>query len=90
MAQPGWLASEIMQEHLQNLVSQGYMTAAELATCHVPMDPVFPVSVWIWYTVTPIPSLASIVLWLGAASFDSFRDLAYCGFRNLVRGLHGD
>jgi hypothetical protein len=45
MAQSGWPASEIMQEHLQNLVSQGYMTAAELATCHVPTDPAFPVSV---------------------------------------------
>jgi hypothetical protein len=35
----GWPTSEVMQEHLQNLVSQGYMTVAELATCHVPKDP---------------------------------------------------
>jgi hypothetical protein len=28
-----------MQEHLQNLVSQGFMMAAELVTCHVPKDP---------------------------------------------------
>jgi hypothetical protein len=28
--------SEVTQEHLQNLVSQGYMIAAELATCRAP------------------------------------------------------
>jgi hypothetical protein len=28
--------SEVMQEHLQNLVSQGYMTVTELTTCCVP------------------------------------------------------
>jgi hypothetical protein len=28
----------VTQEHLQNLMSQGYMTMAELATCHVPED----------------------------------------------------
>jgi hypothetical protein len=32
-----------MQVHLQNLVSQGYMTTIELATCHVPEDPASPV-----------------------------------------------
>jgi hypothetical protein len=32
---------ETMQEHLQNLVSQGYMTTAELATCRVLADPAF-------------------------------------------------
>jgi CxxC motif-containing protein (DUF1111 family) len=31
-----------MQEHMQNLVSQGYMTAAELATSRVPEDPTSP------------------------------------------------
>jgi hypothetical protein len=30
--------SEVMQEHMQNLMSQGYMTAAELATCRMPKD----------------------------------------------------
>jgi hypothetical protein len=34
---------EVMQEHLQNLVSQGYMMAAELVTCHVPEDPASPI-----------------------------------------------
>jgi hypothetical protein len=45
MAELGWTTSEVTQEHLQNLISQGYMTATELATCHVPKDPAFPVSV---------------------------------------------
>jgi hypothetical protein len=39
MAESGWTASEVMQEHLQNLVSQGYMMMAELVTCRVPTDP---------------------------------------------------
>jgi hypothetical protein len=39
MAELGLPTSEVMQEHLQNLMSQGYKTAAELATCHVPEDP---------------------------------------------------
>jgi hypothetical protein len=38
----GWTAPEITEEHLQNLVSQGYMTVAELATCRVPEDPASP------------------------------------------------
>jgi hypothetical protein len=33
----------VTQEHLQNLVSLGYMTAVELATCRVPEDPVSPI-----------------------------------------------
>jgi hypothetical protein len=37
--------SEVTQEHLQNLVSQGYMSMAELATYDVPEDPVSPVQV---------------------------------------------
>jgi hypothetical protein len=31
-----------MQEHLQNLISQGYMIAVKLATCRVPEDLAFP------------------------------------------------
>jgi hypothetical protein len=38
MAELGWTTSEVMQEHLQNLMSQGYMTTVELATCHMPED----------------------------------------------------
>jgi hypothetical protein len=32
-----------MQEHLQNLVSQGFMMAVELMTYHMPEDPASPV-----------------------------------------------
>jgi hypothetical protein len=42
MAKSDWPASEITQEHLQNLVSQKYMTTVELATCCVPVDPASP------------------------------------------------
>jgi hypothetical protein len=45
MTESGWPASEIMQEHLQNLVSLGYMTAAERATCRVPVDHASPAPV---------------------------------------------
>jgi hypothetical protein len=38
----GWTTLEVMQEHLQNLVSQGYTTVAKLATCCVPEFPVSP------------------------------------------------
>jgi hypothetical protein len=31
-----------MQEYLQNLVSQGYVTAAELTSCRIPEDPTSP------------------------------------------------
>jgi CxxC motif-containing protein (DUF1111 family) len=43
MAEQGWTASEVTQEHLQHLVSQGYMTATELMTYRVPEDPASPV-----------------------------------------------
>jgi hypothetical protein len=33
---------ETTQEHLQNLISQEYMIAVELATCRVPADPASP------------------------------------------------
>jgi hypothetical protein len=42
MAWHGRIASEATQEHLQNLVSQGYMMAVELVTCCVPEDPSSP------------------------------------------------
>jgi hypothetical protein len=32
--------SEVTPELLQNFVSKGYMTAAEFATCLMPVDPV--------------------------------------------------
>jgi hypothetical protein len=43
MVKLGWTTSEFMQEHLQTLVSQGYMMAAELTTCRVPEDPASPI-----------------------------------------------
>jgi hypothetical protein len=43
MAELGCTASEVMQEHLQSLVSQGYMMAVELVTCCAPEDPASPV-----------------------------------------------
>jgi hypothetical protein len=45
MVELGWTVSEVMQEHLQNLVSQGYMIVAELATCHISKDPASPAPV---------------------------------------------
>jgi hypothetical protein len=42
MVESSWSVLEVRQEHLQNLVSQGYMTTAELATCRVPEDPAYP------------------------------------------------
>jgi hypothetical protein len=36
VAELGWTTLEVSQEHLENLVSQGHMTVAELATCCVP------------------------------------------------------
>jgi hypothetical protein len=45
MLEVGWITSEVTQEHLQNLMSQGYMTVAELMTCRVPEDPASPVLV---------------------------------------------
>jgi hypothetical protein len=38
MPESSWPALEVMQEHLQNLVSQRYMVVVELATCLVPED----------------------------------------------------
>jgi hypothetical protein len=42
MAESGCPVSEITQEHLQNLVRQGYLTAVELATYRVPADSASP------------------------------------------------
>jgi hypothetical protein len=39
MVESSWPASVVTQVHLQNLMSQGYMTVTELATCRVPEDP---------------------------------------------------
>jgi hypothetical protein len=42
MVELSWPASEVTQEHMQNLMSQGYMTAVELSTCRVPEDSTSP------------------------------------------------
>jgi hypothetical protein len=42
MAESSWPVSKVTREHLQNLLSEGYMTAVEFATCLVPVDPVSP------------------------------------------------
>jgi hypothetical protein len=39
MVEQGWILLEVMLEHLQDLMSQGFMTAVELVTYHVPKDP---------------------------------------------------
>jgi hypothetical protein len=44
----------------------------------------------IWCATSLIPPRVAVVLWLGAASSDSFEDPAYCGLHNPVRGLHRD
>jgi hypothetical protein len=43
LAELGWTVLEVTPEDPQNLVSQGYMTTTELATCHMPEDPTSPV-----------------------------------------------
>jgi hypothetical protein len=42
MVEQGWIQSEVMQAHLQDLRSQGFMMVAELTTCCVPKDPASP------------------------------------------------
>jgi hypothetical protein len=42
MAELGSTMLEVIQEHLQNLVSQWYMTATKLATCYVSKHPASP------------------------------------------------
>jgi hypothetical protein len=39
MAELGWIASEVMQDHLQNLVSQAYTAVVDVMTCACPRIP---------------------------------------------------
>jgi hypothetical protein len=48
MAESGWATLEDTQEHLQNLVCQGYKMAMEIATCRVPKDPASPIQAGGW------------------------------------------
>jgi hypothetical protein len=45
MVELGWTVSVVTQEHLQNLLSQGYMMVADLETCRMPEVPASPVSI---------------------------------------------
>jgi hypothetical protein len=103
MVESGWTMSKVTQEHLQNLVSRGYMIVAELATCLLPVDPAFPAPVGgvrrgmcnilrarMHCAVTLISPFVTAVLWIGAASFDSFRDPAYGSHHDPVRGHNWD
>jgi hypothetical protein len=45
MVELSWPVPEVTWEHLQNLVSKGYMTVVEFATCLVPEDPTSPAPV---------------------------------------------
>jgi hypothetical protein len=42
MVESGWPASVVTREYLQNLVSKGYMTAADFATYLMPVGPISP------------------------------------------------
>jgi hypothetical protein len=44
----------------------------------------------IWCAIASISLLLVAVLWLGAASLDTFEDPGYDSFRDPVRGLHWD
>jgi hypothetical protein len=90
MAESSWPTWEVMQEHLENLTSQGYMTMVEIATCHMPEDPASPYlrGDTSWCAITSISLLPATVLWLTATSLDSFGGPAYGILRDLVRGQH--
>jgi hypothetical protein len=90
MAKQGWITSEVTQEHMQDLVSQGYMMAVEVATCRVPEDPSSSMSLGgvhrglsnvlragVRCAITLISLLFAAVLWPGAASLDPLEDLAH-------------
>jgi hypothetical protein len=45
MVEQGWTPSEVTRVHLQDLMDQGFMTAVELTTYHLPEDPASPMPV---------------------------------------------
>jgi hypothetical protein len=45
LAEQDWAPSTVMPGHLQKLLKQGFMLAAELVACRVPEDPMFPAPV---------------------------------------------
>jgi hypothetical protein len=47
-------------------------------------------SAMIWCAFTSISPLGVAVLWLGAASLDSFGDLTYSDLCDPMRGIYGD
>jgi hypothetical protein len=56
MVESGWPALEVTQEHLQNLISQGYIAVKELATYHVLEDLASPAPGGIHHVVHGVPS----------------------------------
>jgi hypothetical protein len=84
MAELGWTTSEVMQEHLQNLVSQGYMMAVDLSACRLLEDLIAPIQAgdMSWHALrssTLISLLFAVVLRLGIASLDPLGDLTHGG-----------
>jgi hypothetical protein len=87
MVELGWSASEVTQDYLQNLVSQGYMTASKHVTCHVPEDPASHVysegyimacaTFYEWCAITLISLLFATVLRPETASLDPLGYLAH-------------
>jgi hypothetical protein len=58
MVEQGWVASEVMQDHLENLMSLRFMTVVELVTRHMPEGPTSPMPAgdtsWhAWHRVDP-------------------------------------
>jgi hypothetical protein len=59
------LALEVTQEHLQNLMSQGYMTAAELVTYRVLEDPASPIMAGVYMIVAVFMTLCVAYMGIG-------------------------
>jgi hypothetical protein len=91
MVEQGWIASEVTQEHLQNLVSQGYMMAASSRPVVCPRIPDLPCQ-WgirrglcgvlqarVRRAITHISLLFTVVLWPRTASLDPLEGLTHSG-----------
>jgi hypothetical protein len=97
------MPSEVTLEHLQDLMSHGFMTTVELVTCHVPADPTSPVPVGggvrgglrdvlrarVWCAITSIPLLFAVVLWPRTAPPDPSRTLHIAAFVTLCEAYMG-
>jgi hypothetical protein len=104
MAEQGWAPSVVTQVHLQDLMSQGFKIATELATCRVPEDRTSParaegymVAFAVFYegggvscAIAPILPLTTTVIWPKAAQSDLLRELVHRNLCDSVRCLLGD